>query len=70
MEKKISILITGVTTFFLCAGYIYSKGYYSTFGIRVEDYFEINDYIKGSIDEIVWLAIFVALGWGWVIWKK
>ena len=34
------------------------------FLLRVEDYFEINDYIKGSIDEIVWLAIFVALGWG------
>lgn len=70
MEKKIGIFITGVTAFFLCAGYIWSRGYYSTFGIRVEYYFEISDYIKGSIDRVVWLLIFVVIGYGWGYLEK
>lgn len=58
--------LTLATFCFSVSGYIYARTYYRLFGIDVEKFFTLEDYIRNSIDQIYNAAIVV--GWGFITW--
>lgn len=44
-------------------GFLYSKYYYENFGIRVQDFFSIQDYMRANVDNLYGLIVFFGLNY-------
>ena len=65
-KLPISFYLTLITICFSVSGYVYARTYYQLFGIDVEKFFTLEDYIRNSIDQIYNAAL--AVGWSFIIW--
>lgn len=65
-KLPISFYLTLFTFVFSISGYIYARTYYREFGVKVERFFALEDYLRNSIDRIYTLVL--ALGiWAVII---
>jgi hypothetical protein len=55
-----------ISILWLFAGYFYLSNYYGYFGIEVNKYFSINDYVMASIDNLVSISVMVILNFAYM----
>jgi hypothetical protein len=55
-KMPMSLYVILSTFIFSFAGYVYAKTFYYHFGVRVENFFAFEDYIRNSVD-VVYIAI-------------
>jgi len=66
-KLPISFYLTLFAFVFSISGYIYARTYYREFGVKVERFFALEDYLRNSIDRIyilvlaigIWLFMFI-----------
>ena len=79
--EKLTLFLPLISLLFIFAGYIYTRCIYGYFGIEVDQFFSLNDYLSSSIEEITsallnMTGIFLAIiylyrnEWAWESYKR
>ena len=79
--EKLTPFLPWISLLFIFAGYIHTRFIYGYFGIEVDQFFSLNDYLSSSIEEITsallsMTGIFLAIiylyrnEWAWELYKR
>lgn len=79
--EKLTLFLPWISLLFIFAGYIHTRCIYGYFGIEVDQFFSLNDYLSSSIEEITsallnMTGIFLTIiylyrnEWAWELYKR
>ena len=79
--KKLTLFLPWISFLFIFAGYIHTRHIYGQFGIEVDQFFSLNDYLATTIKEIAYalsgiVGIFLGImylyrnEWAWELYKR